>query len=527
MRNTRYWLLLKLAQTPKAFAYGAGILTALALMAGALVVVVWLDHSRVAQRHQEAARIFHDITAESTALLSHLHTHDTLACSDPDLIHLNTHLLESRYLREIGLLDDQMRLICSTSLGELDTPVKGNYPVHVSQSGLALLKNVPLQMADKKLGAMIVVRAPFNVVISPFATQDIYASTDAVWLRTQDGLVLLNARVDAQTLDSMAESAAQQPSPALKLHWTGYELITASPGLDIVLQTRRHLGGIVDDSGMLLPSLLAGAVLIAMLAVSALMPHIRRLSHLRNRIGHLCDEAHLALVYQPIFDLATMRPVGCEVLARVKEIDKLWMPDDMIPAIQQAGLESQFDFAVTRKAINEMAVHLPAWDGVFELALNYFPESVREDALLPVLKETLQAADRQDMKICIEVTEHSLSTDVIPEIGSLKAHGFRVAVDDFGTGYSNLKSVTQLAPDILKIDHSFVYDLEDASVRSSLIPEIINIARAVNAQTIAEGIETQEQARLLTLAGVRYGQGYALARPMDMAQFVAFMARFR
>ena len=81
-------------------------------------------------------------------------------------------------------------------------------------------------------------------------------------------------------------------------------------------------------------------------------------------------------------------------------------------------------------------------------------------------------------------------------------------MDDFGTGYSNLKSVTHLAPDILKIDHSFVYDLEDASVRSSLIPEIINIARAVNAQTIAEGIETQEQARLLTLAGVRYGQGY-------------------
>src|SRR5690606_3530995 len=92
--------------------------------------------------------------------------------------------------------------------------------------------------------------------------------------------------------------------------------------------------------------------------------------------------------------------------------------------------------------------------------------------------------------------------------------------------YSNLKSVTKLSPDLLKIDRSFVYELEDASVRSNLIPEIVNIARAVNAQTVAEGIETLEQARLLAAAGVRYGQGFALARPMPIASFTALIASF-
>ncbi|HEY9572534.1 MAG TPA: EAL domain-containing protein, partial [Pusillimonas sp.] len=93
-----------------------------------------------------------------------------------------------------------------------------------------------------------------------------------------------------------------------------------------------------------------------------------------------------------------------------------------------------------------------------------------------------------------------------------------------GTGYSNLKSVRTLSPDVLKIDKSFIFELEDATLRSNLIPEIVNIARAINAQAVAEGIENIEQARLLAQFGVQYGQGYALARPMELESFLAFMA---
>src|SRR5690606_12932161 len=104
--------------------------------------------------------------------------------------------------------------------------------------------------------------------------------------------------------------------------------------------------------------------------------------------------------------------------------------------------------------------------------------------------------------------------------------GFLIAVDDFGTGYSNLQLVTKLSPDILKIDGSFVYELEEASLRSNLIPQIVNIARAVGADAVAEGIEKPEQARLLAAQGVQYGQGYALARPMPLERFIAFMSTF-
>ena len=139
----------------------------------------------------------------------------------------------------------------------------------------------------------------------------------------------------------------------------------------------------------------------------------------------------------------------------------------------------------------------------------------------------MQASERDDFEICIEVTEHSLSSELIGDVQQLKSQGFLIAVDDFGTGYSNLKSVTQLSPDLLKIDGSFVYELEGDTVRSNLIPEIVRIAIAVNAQTVAEGIEKMEQVELLRAEGVRYGQGYALGRPMDVAAFVVFMTSFQ
>lgn len=522
----RYGLLLKIANMPKAFTYGVGILIAFALMLSSVIVTVWMDQSRTAQRHDEAVRLFEAFRLESTRLLGLLVEQGPQGCGHDELMRLNTRLLQTRYVREIGLMDEDRRLICSTALGPVAEPIKGNYPVHVSRSGLQLLNGVPLTMADKKLAAVLIQHPPFNVALSPYATADLYLGADVVWLRTANDLVLLNARVNSDTVSALRARASRLTDTTLELHGLGYALTTARPDLDVVLQTQRGLATIARQSEMLLSALLAGSLLIAVLAVGTITPYVLRLSGLQNRIGFLCDEAHLALVYQPVFDLNTMRPIGCEVLARLQEDKRWWMPDHIIPAIQRVGLERQFDHAVTRKAIRELATHLPAWDGKFSVALNYFPKSVRPEHLIPVLNQALQEAGREDLEICIEITEHSLSSELITEVQCLKAHHFQIAVDDFGTGYSNLKSVTKLSPDLLKIDRSFVYELEDASVRSNLIPEIVNIARAVNAQTVAEGIETLEQARLLAAAGVRYGQGFALARPMPIASFTALIASF-
>ena len=525
MSKAHYWLLLKIAEKPKTFTYGAGILIALLLMLATAATAVWVDASRIADRHDNALQLARAAVVESATILDHLIEHDYVGCDNNDLMHLNGHLLQSRFIREIGVLDADNRLVCSTALGRLSEPVKGNYPVLTLRSGRKLLKDVPLQMVNERLKATILQRGNFNVVLSPYLTEDIYRSADAVWLRTVDGLVLLHSTVAPQELPLWRERAGKFEKTAFTLQDLGYEFVSQHTGTDVVLQSRRSLAAIVQDGGMLLPAMLAGSLLIAVLTVGTLAPYVMGLRDVRNRIQYLCDDAHILLVYQPIFDLATMKPVGCEVLMRMREEGCVWMPDQVIPAILNAGLARQFDHAVSRKAIRELADRLPARKEPFRLALNYFPDSIDHATLIPVLQGALQAAGRSDLEICLEVTEHSLSSGLIAEVRALKAQGFRIAIDDFGTGYSNLKSVTTLSPDVLKIDRSFVFELEDATVRSNLIPEIVNIARAVGAQAVAEGIENMEQAKLLAALGVRYGQGYALARPMGLEPFLAFMAK--
>lgn len=487
--------------------------------------VFWMDKSRTAMQHHNAAQLAQAMLSEANTLLAHFAEHGDLACGNDDLIHLNAHLLQTRFIREVGVIDAQKRLLCSTALGVLTEPVKGNYPVITSRTGLEILVDVPLEMTGKGLSASIIQHESFNVVLSPYATNDIFSSADSVWLRTEAKPVLLKSVAHAPAIPALRTRVRDTETRSVRVQGLGYELITPVPDTDLVLQSRRSLAEIMKRSGSMLTAMLVGSMIIAILAVGALAPYVIRLCGIQHRIRYLCDDRHIVLVYQPFFDLQTMRPVGCEVLARIREGERLLMPDQLIPALLRSGQTRRFDHLVTQKAIREVSSRLPVQTAGFKLALNYFPDSIDRNTLLPVLQDALRKADRHDLQVCLEVTEHSLSSELIEEVRGLKAQGFLIAIDDFGTGYSNLKSVTRLSPDILKIDKSFIFDLEDDTIRSSLIPEIVNIAAAVGAHTVAEGIENPEQVRLLAAQNVRYGQGYALARPMPIEQLPAFLQR--
>ncbi len=113
-----------------------------------------------------------------------------------------------------------------------------------------------------------------------------------------------------------------------------------------------------------------------------------------------------------------------------------------------------------------------------------------------------------------------MSESLFDDVQALRADGYLISVDDFGTGYSNLATVKRLAPDFLKIDRSFVFDMEDNSLRSSLIPEIVGIATAVQAEIIAEGVENESQAQRLAQMGVQFAQGYWYGKPQTIANLI-------
>ena len=240
------------------------------------------------------------------------------------------------------------------------------------------------------------------------------------------------------------------------------------------------------------------------------------------RIRFLCQPANVVCHYQPIVDLASGQPIGCEVLARLDDAGRLVYPDHFIPALIADNRTWAFDAAVSTRALQELGAALPA-RGPFKVALNFFPQNLRRDAVEQHLRASLQALDRSDLQVELEVTEYNFSPEIVPELQRLKADGYFISIDDFGTGYSNLGMVKRVAPDFLKIDKSFVFEMEDASLRSSLIPEIIAIAKAVNSQVVAEGIENAAQAAQLRAMGVPFGQGYYFAKPMPLEAFLAYL----
>lgn len=528
IKQAQYWLLLNIARTPKIFTYGAGLLIVVVLSMITAATLFVVDESRTVDRHTQAMTTAQALSAEVKGLLDLLNHSGNTDCESSHLIQLNALLMQSRFIREIGVLDQEGRLICATTIGKLPVPISGNYRSITTTAGRQVFVDVPLQVANKKTRATLIRQGQFNVVVSPYLTDQLYASADVVWLTTPDGLqVLKSLPMSSDELAQLRDHAQAEHASTWRVRDTGYELITAQPGSPWVFQTQRSIRAIIHDNSILLIGMLISAVLIASLATGALTPYVLRLRGIENRVRFLCDEAHILLVYQPIFDLNSQRIAGCEVLMRLTEDEHIWMPEQVIPAILRTDLAKRLDHAVARKAIRELCTHLPVQSSTFSVTLNFFPESIDRATLIPVLKGALSDTRRDDITICLEVTEHSLSDHLITETNGLKAEGYQILIDDFGTGYSNLKSVMRLAPDLVKIDKSFVFELEDKTLRSTLIPEIVNIAQAVNASTLAEGIENIDQIKPLAAMGVRYGQGYALARPMELGPFLDFLSAAR
>jgi EAL domain-containing protein (putative c-di-GMP-specific phosphodiesterase class I) len=273
------------------------------------------------------------------------------------------------------------------------------------------------------------------------------------------------------------------------------------------------------------PRLLVTALMLAfmgMLLYGALRSRFVRWQDLRYRIDVLLVEKNLVCMYQPILSLESQAVVGCEVLMRVRDGERLLYPDQVLPAIAERQLTWVLDQLVTQVAVAELARHLPALRD-FKVAINFFPKNITLTKVHGAIGDALANNPHAGLRFNVEVIEQHYEGGVVQEIAALRRKNYLISVDDFGTGYSNLGSIKSISPDFLKIDKSFVFDMEEATIRSSLIPEIVHIARAVGAQLIAEGIENESQRALLQSLGVEFGQGYYFARPMEIAAFAHYL----
>lgn len=497
----------------------------------------------------EAASIQSNVSAQVSAvaqdarsLLVRLNESGSTACTKENLVKLRGLMHQYRYVRDIGIFNKKGRLYCTTDEGRLvrtySMPTGGTliysdklWPRSVSKrwGDPQFWPSVQLLDAPSSMRFFLLKYGRFDAVLDAYFREDMLAElTGTVWVKGPNGHL---EQLLAEPVADASQERERPPKPLLEgetYHFFPLRVTIANSVKGSTMWIVQTLG--TADVLRYNPGWMWGGALLSivlgLLVMAALRPQLKRFQALAYRVRAYCNASHVRCLYQPIMRLADGKVVGAEVLMRLQIGAETLSPEAIFPHIVAQNLTWQMDKAVTAKAMEEMA-RLHHELGGLKLSLNLFPEDVKFSVAGAHLNALCERHGWKTEDIILELTEHNLVRSVADEIQLFREAGYEISVDDFGTGYSNLGLLKQVMPDHLKIDRSFVFDMERDSMKSSLIPEIVAIARAVHAEVTAEGIESREQLELLQKLGVEYGQGYFLGRPMGIEQFAALaLARF-
>ena len=240
------------------------------------------------------------------------------------------------------------------------------------------------------------------------------------------------------------------------------------------------------------------------------------------------DQGQFVVHYQPILDLAAEELQGVEALVRWQHPERgLLPPDDFIPVAEQSGLIVPLGTWVLREACRQMQ----AWRDAFpeqrpSLSVNLSPRQLYEPDLVAQVRAVLDETGFDPAALILEITEGALLQGVEEtkrKLADLKELGVRLAIDDFGNGSTTLAYLGEFPVDILKIDRSFIRGMSDNPEGRILVQAILDLARALHLDTVAEGIEFQEQRTELLTSGCASGQGFFFAKPVAPDRIAALL----
>jgi len=245
-----------------------------------------------------------------------------------------------------------------------------------------------------------------------------------------------------------------------------------------------------------------------------------------QKLRHALANGEFVLHYQPKVDLQMRRVTGVEALIRWQSPALgLVPPIRFIPLMEETGLIVETGLWVLRQAINDRARWFNHGISAPRVAINVSTVQLRRHDFVENMTRILGSGGSGD-GIDFEITESAIINDVACNMGKLKAMrdlGVGIALDDFGTGYSSLSYLAKLPVELLKIDRSFIAVMLEDSAVMTLVSTMITMAHALHLTVIAEGVESEEQARILRLLHCDQMQGYLVSKPLtfdDMAEFL-------
>ena len=239
------------------------------------------------------------------------------------------------------------------------------------------------------------------------------------------------------------------------------------------------------------------------------------------------NKEQFQIYYQPKFDLTQKKFLGAEALVRWNHPTRgLLPPSFFIPFSERSGLITALDHYIFERVMSDMEKWLAEGEYVPKVSINISRRTIYDPGVIDFLKESTIRHHVPPHKVEMELTESLAAKDsayLYQLVNKVKELGMTTSIDDFGTGYSSLNSLKKLPFDVLKIDKSFIDDIEIDRKARDIVGAIIQISHSLNLYTVAEGVETEGQIQILKGMGLDSVQGFYYSKPRPNYEFRKFL----
>lgn len=301
--------------------------------------------------------------------------------------------------------------------------------------------------------------------------------------------------------------------------------LTASIGISLYPRNGRNISSLLmnADAAMLLAKQFGGNVF--KMYKAEINYAITKQLELESRLHSALINTEFTLHYQPIVDLKSGMILGAEALVRWENpsLGRI-PPDSFIPIAEANGIIIPLGEWVLRAVCQQTSAWHQMGFSTLKTAVNLSPKQLRFPTLISSILTILKENNLDPKYIEFELTESAaVQEDLIPILNELKALGFSLSIDDFGTRYSGLTNIKRFSIDKIKIDKSFIHDIANSSGSRAIVTNIIDLAKTINVEVVAEGVETKEQLIYLIKKGCNMAQGYLFSRPVEAPVFAQLM----
>ncbi len=257
----------------------------------------------------------------------------------------------------------------------------------------------------------------------------------------------------------------------------------------------------------------------------------KKFSHVETDLRKAIDEEQFVIFYQPQIDISSNTLIGVEGLLRWQHPEKGLMPPlDFIPTLEESGLIADAE----KWSVNKMcmdAVELQNFTTTpIRVGVNISGLHFRKTSFLPMLQAAIDNSKVSPENLNLEITESILlgnNQDIISKLEAIHHLGISLSLDDFGTGYSSLNYIKNYPIDVIKIDRSFIKDIETDPKALAIVKTIINMAGHLELDLIAEGVESESQLQYLQNHGCNHIQGFLIGKPMPIHELQEWIQKYK